>query len=480
VGSQERWLSPGHIGYDVPKPINEEGATMPVVYAEEREKARELLVEMMGQHSEELLPLLELVQELRVTLDDVFEVVGRVCVERVLELSAEQVAGERHQGKAGGKIGWHGTQEGVVTLSTEKIRVRKPRLRQKRGGKGAEVRIPAYEAMQQDAGLRAKLATAMLRGVSTRNYAEVVPKMAECCGIGRSSVSREFIEASEEALKRLCERRFDEVDLLIVYIDGVQYSGHHVIVAIGVDRDGYKHVLGLADGATENAVVVKGLLEDLEERGVSPGRRRLFVIDGSKALRSAIDAVYGEENAVQRCRHHKIENVTGHLPKHLKDQVKLVMKAAYRLPDEKGLSKLREQAAWLESQYPSAAASLREGLEETFTINRLGLPAALRRCLGTTNLVESPNAGMRLRTRRVTRWRDGKMILRWAAAAYLETEKNFRRIMGYESLWVLESALSEEQHASDGPPPAGHPVEDESTAVTDKVEAEPAPLPAVA
>jgi transposase-like protein len=390
------------------------------------------------------------------------------------------VAGGRHQGKAGGEIGWHGTQEGVVTLSTEKIRVRKPRLREKRGGKGAEVPIPAYEAMQQDAGLREKLAAAMLRGVSTRNYAEVVPRMAESCGIDRSSVSREFIEASEEALKRLCERRFDEVDLLIVYIDGVQYSGHHVIVAIGVDRDGYKHVLGLADGATENAVVVKGLLEDLVARGVSPERRRLFVIDGSKALRSAIDAVYGEENSVQRCRHHKIENVTGYLPKHLKEQVRLVMKAAYRLPHEEGLSKLEGQAAWLESQYPSAAASLREGLEETFTINRLGLPAALSRCLGTTNLIESPNAGMRLRTRRVTRWRDGKMILRWAAAAYLETEKNFRRIMGYESLWALESALSEERCVSGDQSTATEPSQDEATEVSQSVEAEPTPLPAVA
>lgn len=262
-------------------------------------------------------------------------------------------------------------------------------------------------------------------------------------------MSREFVEASEEALKRLCERRFDEVDLLIIYIDGVQYSRHHVIVAIGVDRDGYKHVLGLADGATENAVVVKGLLEDLVARGVTPERRRLFVIDGSKALRSAIDAVYGEENPVQRCRHHKIENVTGYLPKHLKDEVKQVMKAAYRLPDEEGLSKLKDQVHWLEREYPSAAASLREGLEETFTINRLGLPASLRRCLGTTNLVESPHAGMRLRTRRVTHWRDGKMILRWAAAAYLETEKHFRRIMGYESLWMLAAALREENTASD-------------------------------
>ena len=167
-------------------------------------------------------------------------------------------------------------------------------------------------------------------------------------------------------------------------------------MAIGVDRQGYKHVLGLADGATENAVVVKGLLEDLLARGVSPEQRRLFVIDGSKALRAAIDMVFGQDNPVQRCRHHKIENVTGHLskmrrsrPKHLKEEVRLVMKAAYRLPEQEGVTRLEEQADWLEKQYPSAAASLHEGLEETFTINRLGLPMALRRCLGTTNLTRS-------------------------------------------------------------------------------------------
>ena len=139
-------------------------------------------------------------------------------------------------------------------------------------------------------------------------------------------------------------------------------------MAIGVDRQGYKHVLGLADGATENAVVVKGLLEDLLARGVSPEQRRLFVIDGSKALRAAIDMVFGQGNPVQRCRHHKIENVTGHLPKHLKEEVRLVMKAAYRLPEQEGVTRLEEQADWLEKQYPSAAASLHEGLEETFTI----------------------------------------------------------------------------------------------------------------
>jgi transposase-like protein len=330
-----------------------------------------------------------------------------------------------------------------VCLSTQKVGLRKPRLRKKGGGKGAEVSIPAYEAMQHDGSLCEKLCSILMRGVSTRNYEAVVPDMAETCGVSKSSVSREFVAASAEQLQALCERRFDELELLIIYIDGVQFGAHHVIGVVGVDSDGHKHVLGLAEGATENAVVVKGLLEELVERGVKPDRRRLFVIDGSKALRKAIDAVFGAENPVQRCRRHKVENVVGYLPEELKGQVKAVMRAAWRLEAQEGIAKLKQQARWLENEYPSAAASLLEGLEEMFTINRLGLPRKLRRCLATTNIIESPTAGVRLRTRRVTNWKNGKMVLRWAATAYLETEKNFHRIDGYRDLWMLKAALEE-------------------------------------
>lgn len=399
---------------------------------------------LSGEDGQALLPMVELIEEAQMVVDEFIDVVGRATLEAVLELSARGVAGPRHPGKAGGEIRRHGTQQGTVCLSTQKVRVKKPRLRKKGGGKGAEVSIPAYEAMQSDASLSEKLGGILMRGVSTRNYEAVVPEMAQSCGVSKSSVSREFIAASAEQLKALCERRFDELDILIMYLDGVQFGTHHVIVAIGVDSEAHKHVLGLAEGAAENAVVVTGLLEDLVERGVDPGRRRLFVIDGSKALRKAIDTVFGSGNPVQRCRNHKIENVTGHLPQELKGQVKAVMRGAYRLEADEGMAKLRHQARWLETEYPSAAASLLEGLEETFTINRLGLPPALRRCLRSTNIVESPTAGVRLRTRRVTNWQNGKMVLRWAAAAYLETEKHFKRIHGYRDLWILKAILDEE------------------------------------
>ena len=416
---------------------------MEQVYQKGTEEASRALATLFEAHPEAMAPLLNIVVEAKVTLDAFIDVVGRSCLEAVLQLSAAEVAGPPHQGKAGGDVVWHGTQTGVVTLPTQKVRVTKPRLRRKGGGKGAEVTVPAYTAMQQGAGLREKLAAILLRGVSTRAYADVIPEMAETCGVSRSSVSREFVEASEEALRTLCERRFEGTEFLILYIDGVHAGGHQVIVAVGVDSQGYKHMLGLAEGATENAVVVKGLLEDLVARGITPEQPYLFIIDGSKALRSAITAVFGADTPVQRCRQHKIENVVGYLPQELKGEVKCVLKAAYRLSAKEGIARLQAQADWLEKPYPSAAASLREGLEETFTINRLELPPTLRRCLGTTNLIESPNAGMRMRTGRVTRWRDGAMVLRWFAAGYLETEKHFRRIMGYEQLWVLKAKLQE-------------------------------------
>ena len=415
----------------------------PVYQIADRKDSR-ALSQYLAQNGQLLLPMVELISSAQVAVEEFMDVLGRAALEAVLELSAQQVAGPRHQGQPGGEVRRHGTQGGVVSLSTQKVRVRKPRLRRKGGGPAAEVPIPAYEAMQDDTGLQAKLSDILMSGVSTRQYERVVPEMAESCGVSKSSVSREFKEASADKLQELAQRRFDELDLLVIYIDGLRFGDHHVIAALGVDSDGDKHILGLRAGATENAVVVKDLLTELVERGVDPARRRLFVIDGSKALRAGIDAVFGTRHPVQRCRNHKVENVMGYLPEELKDQVKAVMKAAYRLPADEGMARLKQQASWLEQEYPSAAASLREGLEELFTINRLGLPPKLRRCLATTNIVESPSAGVRLRTRRVTRWKDGAMVLRWAATAFLATEANFRRIIGYQELWTLRAVLDDD------------------------------------
>jgi putative transposase len=401
------------------------------------------LAQFLAQDGQGLLPMVELLCQAEMAIDDLIDVAGRATIEAVLTLSAQQTAGPKHPGKAGGQITWYGRQKTTIPLAERKLRVDKPRLRRKGKGPDKEVPIPAYEAMLENAPLGRRMLEILLSGISTRNYQRVLPAMAETVGVSKSAVSRQGIEASEQTLQGLCERRFDDKDILIIYLDGIQFGQTHVIVALGVDNEGHKHVLGLREGSSENATVVKDLLTDVVARGLAPKRRRLFVIDGSKALRAAIDEVFGDKNPIQRCRNHKIRNVLDYLPKDQHDTVRSAMKAAFHLPAEKGIAKLKKLAQWFEQEHPHASTSLLEGLEEMFTINRLGLPGDLRRCLGTTNIIESPNAGIRQRTGRVTRWRDARMVLRWTAASLLSMEKRMRRIMGYQQLWILEAKLQE-------------------------------------
>ena len=198
-------------------------------------------------------------------------------------------------------------------------------------------------------------------------------------GVSKSEVSRETIEAGTRVLKEMAERDLSELDVLVVYLDGIVFGDYHVLAAVGVDAEGRKHVLGLCGGASENTAVTAGLLEDLVARGLRSDRRRLFVIDGAKALRAAIGRVFGSSNLVQRCRNHKVRNVLGHLPKEQHEQARSTLRAAWKLDADEGIRKLEQYASWLEREWPSAAASLREGLSEMFTVNRLGLPKPLRR-----------------------------------------------------------------------------------------------------
>lgn len=398
------------------------------------------LTKFLAKEGQFLLPLLDSILTAEAAVDEVIDVVGRSAIEAILLLSAQEVAGVKHQGKRTIDVRWHGRQTGLIPLARQKIRITKPRLRHK---DKAEVSIPAYQAMLTNSVLGQRLVELLMTGISTRSYKEVLPDMAETVGVSKSSVSREFIEAAEKQMQAFAQRTFADKDILIIFIDGIVFGDYHVIASVGVDTQGYKHVLGLVEGASENATVVKDLLQDLVARGIKPGRRRLFVIDGSKALRAAIDAVYGSENPVQRCRTHKIANVMDHLPRDTKDQVKLVMQAAYRLDADEGIKRIEQQARQLEILHPSAATSLREGLEETFTVRRMGLPAMLARSLHTTNIIESPYAGVRMRTRRVCRWRDGTMVLRWATTALLATEQHFRRISGHAQLWMLKAYLDQ-------------------------------------
>ena len=403
--------------------------------------------EFLKEEGQLLLPMVDLVERAELAIDEVIGVMGRATIEAVLEMSAEGVAGPKQAGKARGEdqTVWYGRQSGQVYLSDRKVRVDRPRLRQRGGGEGAEVEVPAYRAMRQPGALADRMLEILMSGVSTRKYKRVIADMADTVGVSKSSVSRETIEASERVVKDLMERRLDAWDLLVIYLDGIQFGAHHVLAAVGVDDDGAKHVLGVRQGASENGELTRALLEDLVERGLDPTRRRLFVVDGAKALRKAIDQVFGSQHPVQRCRNHKIRNVVGHLPKDQHAQVRSAMRAAWKLEAKDGEQKLEQLARWLERDHPSAAASLREGLAEMFTINQLGLPPRLRKCLGSTNVIDSTHSGMRQKTRRVTNWKNGAMALRWAAASFVETEKNYRRIVGYDQLWILKAHLDDRE-----------------------------------
>jgi putative transposase len=418
------------------------------------------LAQALQKDEQLLLPLLDVVVSTTAAVDEIVDVAGRATLEAILELSARQLAGERHPGKAAGPLQRHGRQGGIVHLSNRKVRLSKPRRRRKATAEApaTEEAVPAYEALRRPGPLAQRVGALLLKGLSTRRYREVLPDVAEEVGVSKSAVSRQMIEASEQQLQELHERRFDEVELLIIYLDGIQCGAHHVLVAVGVDLQGHKHALGLREGSSENAVIATELLQDLVARGVKPDQRRLFVSDGSKALRVAVDQVFGARNPVQRCRNHKRRNVLGHLPKEQHEQVRLTLQAAFRLEAKEGMAKIEQLARWLERDHPSAAGRLREGLAELFTINRLGLPKELRRCLATTNLLDATHSGMREKMGRVTRWRDGAMAMRWTAASLLATEKSYRRIMGHRQLWMLKAVLKEDAPRSQEPLAASMPA----------------------
>jgi putative transposase len=286
-----------------------------------------------------------------------------------------------------------------------------------------------------------------MRGVTTRNYAEILPEACDAVGISKSSVSRQFVMASEQQCRALLCRSLDGKQFPIIFIDGISFGSHHVIAAVGIDHEGKKQILGLRAGETENATVVKDLLGDMISRGLPTGVKRLFVIDGSKALRSAISEVFGADAAVQRCRVHKMRNVLDKLPKDDRDRAKTAMRAAFRLGGKEGKRKLLKLAEQFESDHPHAAASLREGLDELFTVQGLRVPKTLARCLVNTNIIESANSGVRTRTNRVVDWQDGAMAIRWAATAFGATESSFRRVAGYSEIGSLIRALEKDHVA---------------------------------
>ena len=392
---------------------------------------------LFATNPEAALPLLSMIGQAQLSIDDLLGQLSRQFIEQLLVLSAQSVAGAQHKGRHTGEVRWHGSQGGVVNLGQSKMHVKRPRLRTTSG----EVAVPAYAALANDGDLSRRIADILVCNVSTRKYARVVHRCADELGISKSAVSRQFIKQSAQAWAQLMSRDLSKIDFVAMYVDGVIVAKHHIIAAVGVDAQGSKHVLGLAPGSSENAKVVKDLLSGLALRGLDLNVPMLWVIDGSKALRSGIEQLCGKDAKVQRCRIHKIRNVSERLPKDRAEQVRWLMKQAFKLDAPRGKQRLKELAKDLKAQHPDAAASVLEGLDEMFTITDLGITGELARCLATTNVIESPNSVVRRVSGRVTNYKDVEMALRWTAAGFLEAEKSFKKLRGYADLKTLIDGL---------------------------------------
>jgi transposase-like protein len=325
-----------------------------------------------------------------------------------------------------------------VVYGGRKLRLERPRLRSR---ENKEVLLASYQAFQKDGRLQRAVARNLSRKCSTRDYEGALEDCLEGYGIKKSSVSRHWKAATAQELKKLAERPVPK-DLVALMIDSKFFGGECIVAAVGIDLNGKKHVLGIWHGATENSTVVKGLLEDLVSRGLETERPMLIVMDGAKALRKAVQMVFGERALIQRCRIHKERNVLEQLPEDKKAQARWRLRAAWAQKDPAVAEKeLRKTARWLEGSWPNAAASLLEGLEETLTVQKLQMAPALCRILSNTNLMENCFAQAAAWTQRVKRWQGADMILRWAASALLAAEKKFRRIFAAEQLINLEKAL---------------------------------------
>jgi len=407
-------------------------------YKRQIEQAKEKAANRERLSLEAQLPMSELIAGVRQDIEGFAAELGLTIIQRVMAAEIDQKVGP--WGRQNSRR--HGHQPGYVIYAGRKVTLERPRLRSR---EDREVPLASYQAFQTDGKLQQAVARQLTRQCSTRNYEGAIDSCLKGYGIKRSSVSRHWKAATAKELEALMQRPIPK-DLLVLMIDSKFFGGDCLAAAIGIDLAGRKHVLGIWHGATENATVVKGLLEDLVARGLESERKMLIVLDGAKALRKAVQMVLGEQGLVQRCRIHKLRNVLDQLPEEKKAQAGWRLRAAWARKDPKVAEKeLRQTAQWLEASWPMAAASLLEGLAETLTVQYLNLPPMLCRILSNTNLIENCFSQAAHRTHRVKRWDGPKMILRWTAAALLAAEKNFRRVKGCEQLGLLEKVLHEQE-----------------------------------
>lgn len=407
-------------------------------------RVQEALGELVGSAKEGLLAL------------SVGVGLGVLC--ELLEEEVDEVVGPKGRHDPARTAVRHGHEQGEVTLGGRRVQVGRPRVRSADGR--AELQLETYAYFADRDPLARSVMERMLAGVSTRRYRrtqEPVGQLVErqARSTSKSSVSRTFVERTREALDGLMSRRLDDVRLAVMMIDGIDLGERTNVVALGITTEGVKIPLGLWEGSTENAAVATALLSDLVERGLDPEQGILFVIDGAKALRKAVRTVFGDA-PVQRCQRHKERNVLDHLPERERPAVKQRLRRAWALDDHaRALDQLKALAGELDRAYPGAAGSLREGLEETLTLTRLGVTGSLKRTLESTNPCESMIEIVRRTQRNVKRWTSGEMALRWTAAGMLEAERQFRKIIGYKHLASLVIAI-ERDHDARHRPDAAH------------------------
>jgi len=387
-----------------------------------------------------VLPMADIVGMLQDGVGHLLREAGMALMKLVMDEEVRHLAGERHEQRPDRRAHRWGKEDGYCVVDGQKVPLKRTRLRTK---ENREQRLGSYELFQRSAPLQKSVWDKMMRGLSTRNYGAVVKEFSEAYGIEKSAVSENFIEASREKVKQLMERPLGELRLCAVLIDGTPFKDRMMIVALGIGCDGRKAVLGLREGATENAAVVGELLSDLLTRGLDFSVPRLYILDGGKALAAAVRRHAGEAAFIQRCQVHKKRNVLDHLPEEHKAGVRRKLQAAYAMKDfepaKRALTQLHRELMDLN---PSAARSLEEGMEETLTVHKLGVPDQLRRTLACTNVIESAFSIVETVCRNVKRWRDGDQIERWVGSGLLVAERQFRKVIGYRQIPLLLSSMA--------------------------------------
>ncbi len=368
--------------------------------------------------------------------------VGQQVFSVLMEQDREDLCGPKGKHNPDRRANRAGSTSSEITLGGRRIPVRRLRAR---SCEGDELALPSFAFAADRDPLDRRTMETIACGVSTRKYArslEPLPAESEERSTSKSSVSRRYVAMTTKQMTTWLTTPLGEHHFPIVMIDGIVLGDHTVLIALGIDSEGKKQVLGLREGNTENSRVAKSLLRDLVERGLDPERARLFVIDGAKALRSAIRKVFGDLGVVQRCQLHKQRNILGHLPDGMAESVKAILREAWQLGDAKlARARLERLASSLEADHPSAAASVREGLDETLTLQGLDIDGTLYRKLRSTNAIENLNSGIVTYARNVKRWQGGSMVLRWTSAAIVEAERKFRRVQGWRDIEKLVRAL---------------------------------------